>query len=167
MKLFFSFIVLLVIAFGCKDHNNHLKKVDKNWLDAVIKNSDSSYKKTYYRSDFVKAYYYINRKDSSVCQVMKDSAESIRQIIMVKKNIRTYYAQYYPNGQLMAELPLDDFGQYHGKAIYYFSNEGIQSSGEYKHGLKTGPWRSYNESGKLVSIETFDENGKLISTALN
>lgn len=165
MKLFFSIIVLVLFAFGCKQQNNHLRKIDKNWLDAVIKSSDSSYEKLYYRSDFVTAGYYINSKDSSVCQVMKDSAGSIRQIIMVKRNIRTYYAQYYPNGQLIAELPLDEYGQYHGNATYYFMNDEIQSMGEYIHGIKTGKWRNYTENGKLLSIEDFDEGGRLISTS--
>jgi antitoxin component YwqK of YwqJK toxin-antitoxin module len=134
-------------------------------IDSVIKYSDSSYVKPYKRSDFVNAFFYINKKDSSVCQLMKDSSGNIRQIIIARKNTRIFFAQYYTNGQLQAELPLDEFGQYHGTATYYYQSGIVQSRGAYFHGLKAGKWKSYDETGKLLSTNEYDSSGQLIKPA--
>ena len=139
-----------------------IKKIDSAWLDSIIKNSDSSYTKPYKRTDFVTASFYLDRKDSSVCQLMKDSAGIIRQIIIAKKGTRIFFAQYYSNGQLQADLPLDEFGQYHGPATYYNENGSIQSSGNYVHGLKFATWENNDSNGKLVSTESYDNDGRLI-----
>lgn len=149
---------------GCNGHSNdsaHVnKKIDKHWLDSIITSSDSNYVKPYRRSDFADAFFYLNKKDSSVCQLMKDSAGEIRQVIIAKKNVRAFFAQYYTNGQLQADLLLDEFGQFHNSATYYYQNGMIQSKGYYVHGFKSGKWENYNENGKLTGTETFDENGK-------
>jgi hypothetical protein len=62
----------------------------------VIKqHSDSNYIKPYKRTDFVTAAFYINKKESSVCQIMKDSANCIRQVIIEKNGSRSFFTQYY------------------------------------------------------------------------
>lgn len=139
-----------------------VKTVDLHWLDSVIQISDTSYHKPYKRPDFVTAYYYINKKDSSVCQVMKDSFDVIRQIILSRHSIRKYFAAFYANGQLEANLPLDSYGQYNGMATYYYINGNIQSTGRYVSGFKNGTWENYNEVGEKVSTEEYDANGQLI-----
>src|SRR5882672_5715764 len=98
MKLFFYAIALTVFIFSCTQPKKHFTKLDNAWLNSIIKNSDSNYTKPYYRTDFVTATYYINKKDSSTCQLMKDSAGIVRQIIIVTKNVRTFFGQYYANG---------------------------------------------------------------------
>ena len=161
-KLFFYAIALVLFIFSCKaPEQKHATKLDNAWLNGIIKNSDSSYTKPYYRTDFVTASYYINKKDSSTCQLMKDSAGIVRQIIIVTKNVRTFFGQYYPNGQLLAWLPLDEFGQYHGDATFYYQDSTVQSNGAYQHGLKQGRWKNYDEKGTLISTEEYDENGQL------
>ncbi|MEP7254842.1 MAG: hypothetical protein ABI666_03645 [Ferruginibacter sp.] len=163
-SLFYFLIAASILICSCTEQNSNnkvsLKTFNRTWLDSIIKLSDSSYIKPYKRSDFVTAIFYINNKDSSICQVMKDSAGIIRQIIIAKKDIRTFLGQYYTNGQLQAELPLDEFGQYHGAAIFYYENGNIKSSGDYVHGLKTGQWKIFNEKGKLVSTDTYNKNGQ-------
>ncbi len=155
MKRILSFTFLTGFIFSCSFQNSESKKLDQAWLDSIIKNSDSSYVKPYYRTDLVTATYYLNKKDSTVCQVMKDSAGIIRQIIIVKKDIRTFFGQYYKNGQLQAGLSLDEFGQYHGGATYYYENGRVQSSGDFLHGSRTGEWKNFNEKGQLVSTDKF------------
>ena len=103
---------VLIFLFSC-EQNDNVKKLDKAWLDSIIKHSDSTYTKPYYRTDFVTATYYLNKNDSTVCQLMKDSAGNIRQVIIAKKDTRIFFGSYYKNGQLQADLPLDEFGQYH------------------------------------------------------
>ncbi len=158
------FFIVAAVA-GCKQQTaQHSTKLDTAWLNSIIKNSDSSYTKPYFRTDFVTASYYFTKKDSSLCQVMKDSAGKVRQISIAQKNIRTFYGQYYANGQLQAWLPFDAAGQYHGDAEFYFENGIIQSSGTYTHGFKTGKWTNYNEKGKAVSADEFDNSGQFIKS---
>ncbi len=162
MKLLLIFTILILSLFGCAEKNDNEKKLPGSFIDSIIKHSDSSYQKPYYRTDFVTASYYINKKDSTVSQFMKDSAGKIRQIIIAKKNIRTFFAQYYPNGNLQANLPLDAFGQYHGTGSFFYEDGSLQSSGNYNHGFKKGDWKVYDEKGRLTATDAYDENGSLI-----
>ncbi len=161
MRSILVFTVIILLLNSCKQNKNP-KSLDKTWLDSIISKSDSNYIKPYYRTDFVKAQYYVNSKDSTLTQVMKDSAGNTRQIIIMKGNTRYFYAQYYPNGHIQAALPLDEFGQYHGIGTFYFENGKVQSSGNYDHGLKKGQWKVYNEESKLITTDNFDNNGQLI-----
>jgi hypothetical protein len=165
-KLFFLPIIISLIIFGCAEQNSNpktsVKMIDRAWLDSIIKQSDSSYSKPYKRTDFVTAFFYVNKKDSSLCQVMKDSADTIRQVLISKNGTRTFFAQYYANGQLQADLPLDEFGQYHGAATYYYEDGRAQSSGAYMHGLKNGQWNNFDSKGKPLAVENYDKNGQLI-----
>jgi len=162
MKIFFYFAVLTVFVISCKQQNGHSKKTAGAWLAPIIKNSDSTYEKPYYRTDFVTAVYYVNKKDSSICQVMKDSSGVIRQISMAKKNLRTFFAPYYANGQLQADINFDASGQYNGAVTTYYENGSIQSTGQYTHGLKAGQWKNYDEKGKLLSTDEYDSNGQFL-----
>ncbi|HEV7780981.1 MAG TPA: hypothetical protein VGO58_06925 [Chitinophagaceae bacterium] len=161
-------LVLTAIFFfiACSQHekNNMFAKrtILEKWLDSVISKADTGYIKPTERSDFTTTEYFIDRDDSSVCQLIKDSLGVIRQIIIAKKDTRTFFAQYYANGQLQADLPLDEFGQYHDTAAYYYEDGVVESRGVYRHGMKNGEWKNYNSRGKLVSAETYDPNGQLI-----
>ena len=158
----FLFLVSLLFIIGCKQQDTNTKILANSFIDSIIKLSDSSYQKPYYRSDFVSAQYYTSKKDSIVCQLMKDSAGLIKQIIIAKKDIRIFYGSYYKNGQLQANLPLDEFGQYNGTGKFYYEDGSLQSTGSYNHGFKTGAWKVYNEKGKETAIDNFDEDGNLI-----
>ena len=166
MKKFLFPIAICLFCWSCTPEKKHSAKLNKAWLDSIVKNSDSSYTKPYFRTDFVTASYYVNRKDSTICQVMKDSAGIVRQVIMETKNKRTFFGQYYANGQQQACLPLDEFGQYHGDAVLYFQQGTTKSEGAYTHGLKKGTWKNYDEKGKLISKEEYDSNGGLIRTLI-
>ncbi len=161
-KVICAIIFFGVITSSCTSNkikeDKALKKVDKLWLDSIVKNSDSTYSKKYRTNDFVIAEYYLFKRDSSVCQVMKDSSKTIRQIIISKKNKRTYFAQYFANGQLMADIKLDNFGQPDGDATYYFENGLIKSTGKYNHGLAAGQWKEFDEKNSAVII-SYDSNG--------
>lgn len=159
-------LLFLALLFSCNQKSKKaeavLRKIDMTVIDSVIKNSDTTYTKPYKRTDFVTAVYYLNRPNKMVCQLMKDSAGTIRQVIIAKNDVRTFYAQYYANGQLMATLPLDAYGQYHGKSVSYYSNGAKQNEGEYSHGMYTGKWNNYDEEGQLTSVYEYDTNGSRI-----
>ena len=168
MKITSLLLVAVICICSCtqKNGNDKINANDKilatPFIDSVIKKSDSTYEKPYYRTDFVKAAYYINTKDSTVCQLMKDSAGSIRQIIVARKDVRIFFGTYYTNGQLQADLPLDSFGQYHGTGKFYYADGKLQSTGNYLHGIKTGTWKVYDEKGKETASDNFDQVGNII-----
>ena len=162
MKIISIFFATLIFICSCSQKNDNAKILAPSFIDSIIKNSDSSYNKSYYRSDFVTATYYINKKDSTVCQLMKDSAGIIRQIIIAKKEVRIFYGSYYKNGQLQANLPLDKFGQYHGNGSFYYEDGSLQSNGNFTHGFKTGAWQVYDKKGKVTATDNYDNNGNLI-----
>jgi hypothetical protein len=165
MKILLILSVLISSFFSCTRQNSNSKILAGSFIDSIIKHSDSSYEKPYYRTDFVTATYYLNKKDSTVCQIMKDSSGKIRQIIIAKKNTRLFFGSYYKNGQLQADLPLDAFGQFHGTGSFYYEDGRLQSTGYFNHGLKTGSWKVYDKKGKITATDTFDKNGQLIHPA--
>ena len=171
MKQFLFCSLVAGLLFSCgtnaveKKNVSHVQMSEqvKAMLDSVIKTSDTTYTKPYKRTDFVWATYYADKVNKSVCQMMKDSAGQIRQIILSKNNVRTFFAQYYPNGQLTDSLALDEFGQYHGPSVSYYETGIKKAEGNYRHGLHTGKWNNYDENGKLVSTDEYDTNGVQIN----
>ena len=153
---------LSLLFLSCSQKKGSSKNLATPFIDSIIKHSDSSYEKPYYRTDFVTASYYVNKKDSTVCQLMKDSAGKIRQIIITKKDVRIFFGSYYKNGQLQAHLPLDEFGQFHGIGHFYQEDGSMQSTGNYTHGFKTGEWKVYDEKGKKTNTDSYDNNGNLV-----
>ncbi len=162
MKSVLCIFVLSIFLYSCSQKKNNSKILASSFIDSIIKHSDSTYTKPYYRTDFVTASYYLNKKDSTICQMMKDSAGIIRQIIITKKDTRIFFGSYYKNGQLQADLPLDTFGQYHGTGKFFYEDGSLQSSGNYNHGFKTGEWKVYDEKGKVTASDSYDNNGNLI-----
>lgn len=156
------------IVYSCHDRANHDplrdNKLNSAWLEDIISKSDSSYSKPYYRSDFSTAYYYINKKENSLCQVMKDTAERVRQIIIEKNNVRNFYAGFYANGQVMAILPMGSNGRYDGKSTFFYEDGTIKSKGIYRDGFNTGEWKLFDEKGTLKGKEVYDSNGQLLKT---
>ena len=169
MRLFYL-ISGIIALYGCSPKTKAVKeliKADKAWLDSIQKNSDTSITKKYRGKDFFTAGYYINRKEKTVCQVMKDSSGNIRQVIADRNNIRIFTAEYYSNGQLKAKLPLDSTGKYHRQTKYYYQNGQVKSEGFFVHGFFSGQWKNYDEKGKFISKDEYDGNGQLIKTTKN
>jgi antitoxin component YwqK of YwqJK toxin-antitoxin module len=166
MKRIWVLLLIAINVASCKEQKKAVvynqKKIDQAFVDSIIKNSDTTYSKPYKRPDFVTAEYYISKKDSTEAQIMRDSAKQIRQVLVSKKGVRNYYALYYPNGQLQADLKFDNYGQFDGPAAYYYESGAVKSAGNYKHGLSTGEWKEYDEGG-AVSIVKYDANGVRIT----
>ena len=90
---------------------------------------------------------------------MKDSANTIRLILVSRKNTRTYFAPYYANDQLIADVKLDNFGQPDGSATYYYENGNVIRAGRYRHGLAVVEWQEFEEKSNAFSIAKYDSNG--------
>lgn len=168
MKYYIALILFFATLYfySCKPRQLPLLLADKVWLDSIKNTSDSTYTKRYRNNRFVTAEYFINKNKKSVCQLMKDSFGTVRQIIITKNNTRTFFAAYYPNGQLMASYSMDSFGLYHGPSKYYYENGQIKSEGDYAKGFSSGQWKNYNEKGNLSSIDEYDLNGQRIKSVI-
>jgi len=164
MKLDFRLLPALFF-FGCNVKNSCQRiTVDNGLLDSVKKKMDTSYSKAYRSQEFATAEYYINEKDSTVCQLMRDTANQIRQVIIAKKEKKIFTAEYYANGQLKARLPFDNSGNLNGEGEFYFETGCVKSKGVFHNGLYYGQWENYDQSGKHVSTDQYDINGQLIKT---
>jgi len=150
-------IFSIILLFTCtqQNHRGKLITINKPWFDSIKSKSDTFYIQHYRNSDFVTAEYFVNRKDSTICQVMKDSMGNIRQILVAKKNRKLFGAEYYKNGQLVASLPIDAEGKYNGNATFYYENGIVKSTGAYTDGFHVGNWRNYNTEGVLVSTDVY------------
>lgn len=156
------------IMLGCKPEKGSEKNrisVSTAMLDSIKKASDSAYIKPYFTRDFAAAEYFVNKKDTTLTQIMKDKDAVIRQIIITKYKVRIFSAQYYSNGQLMARYGFDKFGQFDGYSEEFHENGYVKSTGMYKSGFHSGQWKNFDETGKLVSKHNYNENGQLVSTA--
>ena len=134
-------------------------------LDSAKQKADTSFSKKYRTEEFAQADYYVNRRDSTYCQIMKDTGGTIRQVIMAKKDIRFFTSEYFDNGQLKAKLPFDKNGKFDGQAEYYFENGCVRSSGSFVHGFFHGEWKNYDEHGNLISVDSYNDNGELINSS--
>lgn len=164
MKFYCTCCLLLLVFFSCIDQAGHKNSVrigvDNTLIDSLKNASDTNYSRGYPSNDFVKAEYYINHADTTLMQLMKDSNDSIRQVIITNKKDRVYFAQYYDNGQLMAAYKLDSFGQYDGESIEYYRNGFVQSKGSYHNGLRTGNWQTFDEDGKYKGTVIYNKDGQ-------
>lgn len=161
-------LLIFILACSCMHHDKQaieLIKVDNAWLDSIKKKADTCWTKPYRNKDFKTAEYYIDKKDSIVTQVMKDTTGTIRQINIARyDNIRLFFAEYYVNGQLMAHFPLDSNGKYHGQTKLYYETGRVKSMGNYEHAFHNGLWKNYDENGKLTSTDLYDKNGQLVNS---
>jgi antitoxin component YwqK of YwqJK toxin-antitoxin module len=168
IQIIYLAALFAVYCNGCKTKINaerQVVKIDGRWLDSIIKKSDSSWVKPYRNNTLVSSEYYLNRKDSIITQLMKDSAGTIRQISIAKYDkIRLFFGAYYANGQLMNRLAFDSLGAYHGTAKQYYESGMVKSSGNYTHGFRNGQWLNFNAEGRLISTDTYDANGQLVKT---
>ena len=160
--------ILIIFCFGCSRHKPvvpEIIKVDKQWLDSIKRKSDTSWVKPYRNNEFVTAEYYIDKKDSIVTQLMKDTGGTIRQINIARYDlVRLFFGEYYANGQLKASLPLDSMGKNDGWGKFYYENGQVKSEGLFRHGLFSGTWKNYDEKGRSTTTDEYDANGQLIKT---
>lgn len=162
------YCLVIFCLIGCEQKQSCKKIVlNQSILDSAKQKADTSYTKRYLTEEFAIADHFINRKDSTVCQIMKDTGGVVRQVIMTRKDIRFFTAEFYENGQLKAKLPFDNKGKFDGQAEYYFESGCIMRSGSFVHGFFHGEWRNFDELGNLVSIDNYDENGELINSSKN
>ena len=156
MREYFLLAVLSFFIVGCQQKNIAEKKiVDSNYIDSLKETADTSFYKQQFTRDFAAAYYYGNRKDSVLMQLMKASDSSIRQVIVTKNNRRIYFAQFYNNGQQKAEYNFDNYGSNDGASKEFYENGQVKESGMYKAGFRTGEWVFNDSTGKEIQKKIY------------
>jgi antitoxin component YwqK of YwqJK toxin-antitoxin module len=161
----FLILVSAIIIYSCKPAAGCKKiGVNEHLVDSIRKASDTNLVKTYRNAEFVAAEYFVNRRDSTIAQLMKDSSGQIRQMIITKKDTRTFFAEYYKNGQLKQQFSFDVKGKLNGYSEVYFENGCMRSKGYYQHGFYNGEWENFNQAGKLMSKDVYDTAGQLLKT---
>ena len=66
----------------------------------------------------------------------------------------------YPNGEIMAEIEVNNKGHNHGKKIGYFENGKIQLEAVYQNDTLNGPYTDYYENGNK-RVECTYNNGNI------
>lgn len=69
-------------------------------------------------------------------------------------------AAFYPNGQRMFRVRLNDQGQPEGLIQHYYPDGRLKEDGRIILGVKNGVWRRFDETGKLIGTEEFDKWGR-------
>ncbi|HEX5024223.1 MAG TPA: hypothetical protein VFV68_03080 [Agriterribacter sp.] len=166
MKNGIQFLALLYLFVACKETSQQYSgveiiKVNMALLDSIRNNSDTGFTRIIGAKEFYSAEQYFSAKDSVVSKIMKDTAGQITGFVQFSRNIRTAYAEYYPNGQLKGKLLLDDQGRFEGPAAYYYQDGRIKSEGVYSEGFFSGTWKNYSPEGKLISTDEYDADGQL------
>lgn len=92
--------------------------------------------------------------------VVKNAAGVVTEEGRVKKHQKTGpWIRRYDSGDTMevANYQLDSLD---GPYRSYFQKGGVQVSGSYTMGVRTGAWMRYSRSHKIVQLSTYDANGK-------
>jgi hypothetical protein len=66
---------------------------------------------------------------------------------------------FFPNGQRMFNLIIDNDGKASGPARYYHPDGRVREDGRFTKGIKTGIWREFNTEGRLLYTREFDRYG--------
>ena len=108
-------------------------------------------------------YYYESEKFTGTCQVVEiDVVLEETKFKNGKKHKEKGF--YYPSGKLKYEGSIKN-DSLSGKYYQYFENGKKRIKGKFYKGYPDGKWRTYSNTGKLISIQFF-EKGKLITTQL-
>ena len=159
---------LLIIIVSCGQTNKsdiEVIKFDAKIIDHLRRTSDTTYSEHVGRTDFYTVEYFVNRRDSVITKIFKDS---IGNVVAQNKarNDKVFFAiEYFPNGQVMGKLPEKIDGEYSGIARYYYEDGRVKSEGQFKKGLWSGEWKNYDKNGTLISIDDYgDGNVSSIKT---
>jgi hypothetical protein len=162
--LLLLFSILLLISCDQRETSNiEVIKFDKKIIDTLKQTSDTSYTSFVGRHDFYTIDLYVTYKDSVITRVLKDSLSNVVGFNRSRKGVSFFAAEYYPNGQLIGRTEFAP-GTEDGPATYYYPDGRIKSYGTWRNYSLVGKWKNYNESGKLETIDYYDNKGEIIKT---
>jgi hypothetical protein len=151
----YSSLLCLILFIACDSPSRsriEIYKIDSIRLKHVWEADHSPTIDTLRRSDFYTKERYINKRDSIVTVLLKDSIRHIVGIRQTKNDINIFVCEYYPNGQAKGKINLTDSGTSAGLATYYYEDGRIRAQGNLKDGIEVGTWKEYDNQG--VPIKT-------------
>lgn len=158
--------LIIFIITGCMNKEIspiEIVKLDHRIINEIMnpENHDSMFVAYPKRKDFWSIEQYIIKPNKENA-IFKDSVGDIVGYYkrIDGKNYET--VECYPNGQLKGKLNYSEPGVIDGEAKYYYQDGRLKSIGMWNKFNRIGIWKNYDENGKLVLIEEFNEKGKLI-----
>lgn len=151
-------IGLLLLLMSCRQtklSDIEVIKFDPETITNLEKTSDTIYTEHIGRADFYTADYFINRKDSVITKLFKDSIGNVVGYNKTKNGKVFFAMEYFLNGQARGKLPVKINGDYNGQVRYYYEDGRVKSEGQFKNGLWSGEWKNYDKDGHLISIEDY------------
>ena len=160
--------LLVITLFSCHRSTSsdiEVIRFDTRIIDTLKQRSDTTYTEVKGRKDYYTIDHYINRKNNTTAQILKDSLGHVVGFNESKNGEMLFSGEYYKNGQLMGKTQFVA-GKVDGQATYYYPDGRIRSVGQWRDYRQTGIWKNYNEQGTLEKIIYYDENGNVAKTEL-
>lgn len=151
-------IIVIIIMVSCKQAPKseiEIIKFDTSIIDFLHQNSDTTYTEYIGLKDFYTFEFYVNRNDSIINKIGKDSNGNVVGHFKIKNDIVFFAFEYYPNGQAKWKWPEIINAEYVGKTRYYYEDGRVRCEGQFKNELKSGEWKNYNKDGYLISIDDY------------
>jgi hypothetical protein len=170
MKNNILFGIFLISLFSCKGpvlSDIQVIKFDANIIDTLKQTSDTSWTEVLGRKDFYTVDHYMDRRDSIVSKIFKDSLGNVVAFNKAKNEKVFFAAEYYANGQLIGKLKHMPAMSEDDSATYYYPDGRIKSIGQLHNYNKTGIWKEYNIKGVLEKKIYYDSSGNIIQTENN
>jgi len=163
--LILSAAIFFTTLYSCNNETkvaeeSKLISYDPEMLKQIESDYDSSFVENLDRSDYASISHYIVDSINENL-VFRDSMQRVVAIVKRERGTNYFTAEYYPNGQLKAKISNSSPGMVEGPAIHYYENGVVSLEGQWKNLKRVGEWKQYNDSGQLVSVETYNEAGWL------
>jgi antitoxin component YwqK of YwqJK toxin-antitoxin module len=151
------FLFFLMSCGQTKLSDIEIIKFDPKTITDLKQTSDTIYTEHIGRTDFYTADYFVNRKDSIITKLFKDSIGNVVAYNKTKNDKVFFAIEYFPNGQARGKLPEKTNGEYNGQVRYYYEDGRVKSEGQFKKGLWSGEWKNYDKDGHLISIDDYGD----------
>lgn len=144
--------LVLSACAGRQQSDIEIIKLDSGLVQDIMATSDKPMVDTPRRKDFYYIEHYLNKSDSTVSRILKDSLGHIVGINQTRKGIRLFVAEYYPNGQIKGKLTIDGKGNFNVPVTYYYQDGRIRSVGNFGDMVPVGIWKDYDSNGYLTQL---------------
>ena len=161
-------IIATTIIISCRENETsriEIIKIETEEITEITQSveNDSIFIEYPKRKDFWSIEHYLIQPDKENL-IFKDSIGNVVGLIK-RINGKNYEGgEYYPNGQLIGKINYSEPGVIDGKATYYYEDGRVRTEGIWEAMNRIGKWKNYDKNGKLISIELYDQTGKMIET---
>ena len=151
-------LIIVLVLMSCNVNTKSKIVVHKINRDSIYKIIMERYilinTDTPARHDFYYIYQYKNKGDSSIFKILEDSLHNIKGINISRNGINIFGAEYYANGQIKGDVPINKSGETEGLATYYYEDGRIRCKGYWKEYQQVGEWKYYDKDGNPVKSDS-------------